>query len=36
VCGAEVWQIPAREMNTILSTEMDMLRRLLKNEGLKE
>jgi hypothetical protein len=25
--GAEVWQIPAREINKILSTEMDVLRR---------
>jgi hypothetical protein len=24
--GAEVWQIPTRELNTILSAEMDMLR----------
>jgi hypothetical protein len=27
VYGTEVWQIPAREINKILSTEMDMLRR---------
>jgi hypothetical protein len=25
--GAEVWQIPTREMNKIISTEMDVLRR---------
>jgi len=25
--GAEVWQIPTREINKILSTEMDVLRR---------
>ena len=25
--GAEVWQIPIREINEILSTEMDVLRR---------
>jgi hypothetical protein len=25
--GAEVWQIPTREINNILSTEMDVLRR---------
>ena len=24
--GAEVWQIPTRELNKILSTEMDVLR----------
>jgi hypothetical protein len=24
--GAEVWQIPTREINKILSTEMDVLR----------
>ena len=27
VYGAEVWQIPTREINKILSTEMDVLRR---------
>jgi len=27
VYGAEVWQIPTREINKILSTEMDGLRR---------
>ena len=27
VSGAEVWQIPTREINKILSTEMDVLRR---------
>ena len=25
--GAEVWQIPTKEINKILSTEMDVLRR---------
>jgi hypothetical protein len=25
--GAEIWQIPTREINKILSTEMDVLRR---------
>ena len=25
--GAEVWQIPTREINKILSTEIDVLRR---------
>jgi hypothetical protein len=44
VYGAEVWQIPTREINKILSTEMDVLRRLerksrmegIKNEHIKE
>jgi len=44
VYGAEVWQIPTREINKILSTEMDMLRRSarnsrmerIKNEHIKE
>jgi len=27
VYGAEVWQIPTREINTIFSTAMDVLRR---------
>jgi len=27
VYGAEVWQIPTREINKILSTEMDVLRK---------
>jgi hypothetical protein len=42
--GAEVWQIPTREINKILSTQMDVLRRSarksrierIKNEDLKE
>ena len=42
--GAEVWQIPTRETNKILSTEMDVLRRSarksrrekIKNEHVKE
>jgi len=42
--GAEVWQIPTREINEILSTEMDVLRRSarksrterIKNEHIKE
>jgi len=41
---AEVWQIPTREINKILSTEMDVLRRSarksrierIKNEHTKE
>ena len=44
VYGAEVWQIPTREINEVLSTEMDMLRRSarksrmerIKNEHIKE
>ena len=42
--GAEVWQIPTREINKILSREMDVLRRSarkskmerIKNEHIKE
>jgi hypothetical protein len=42
--GAEVWQIPTREINKILATEMDVLRRSarhsrlgkIKNENIKE
>ena len=42
--GAEVWQLPTREINKILSTEMDALRRSarkskmerIKNEHIKE
>jgi hypothetical protein len=42
--GAEVWQIPTREINKILATEMDVLRRSarksrlerIKNEHIKE
>ena len=41
--GAEVWQIPTREINKILPTEMDVLRRSarksierIKNEHIKE
>ena len=44
VYGAEVWQIPTREINKILSTEMDVLTRSarksrmerIKNEHIKE
>jgi hypothetical protein len=44
MCGAEVWQIPTREINKILSTEMAVLRRSagksrierIKNEHIKE
>ena len=42
--GAEIWQIPTREINKILSTEMDVLRRSarksrmerIQNEHMKE
>jgi hypothetical protein len=42
--GAEVWQIPTREINKILAIEMDVLRRSarksrlekIKNEHIKE
>jgi peroxiredoxin family protein len=42
--GAEMWQMPTREVNKILSTEMDVLRRsarksrieIIKNEHIKE
>jgi len=44
IYGTEVWQIPTREINKLLSTEMDVLRRLarksrmerIKNEYVKE
>jgi hypothetical protein len=44
MCGAEVWQIATREINRILCTEMDVLRRSarksrierIKNEHIKE
>ena len=36
VYGAEVWQIPTREINKILSTEMDVLKRSEKNQEWKE
>jgi len=44
VYGAEVWQIPTREINKILSTEMDVLGRSarksrmgrIKNEYIKD
>jgi len=37
VYGAEVWQIPTREIDKILSTEMDVLRwSAKKNQGWKE
>jgi hypothetical protein len=33
--GAEVWQIPTREINKILSTEMDVLRRSARKSRLE-
>jgi hypothetical protein len=44
VNGTEVWQIPSREINKIVSTEMDVIRRSArksrmertKNERTKE
>ena len=44
VYGAEVWQWPTRQINNILSTEMDVLRKSarksrmerIKNEHIKE
>jgi hypothetical protein len=34
--GAEVWQIPTREINNILSTEMDVVRSQQENQGWTE
>jgi hypothetical protein len=33
--GAEVWQIPTSEINKILSTEMDMLRRSARKSRIE-
>ena len=35
VYGAEVWQIPTREMNKILSTGMDVLRRTARKSRME-
>ena len=35
VYGAEVWQIPTREVNKILSTEMDVLRRSARKSRME-
>ena len=35
VYGAEVWQIPTREINKILSTEMDVLRRSARKSKME-
>jgi hypothetical protein len=34
--GAEVWQIATRELNKILSTEMDVLRRSARISRMEE
>jgi hypothetical protein len=33
--GAEVWQIPTREINKMLSTEMDVLRRSTRKSRIE-
>jgi hypothetical protein len=33
--GAEVWKIPTRETNKILSTEMDVLRRSARKSKIE-
>jgi hypothetical protein len=33
--GADVWQIPTREINKILSTEMDVLRRSARKSRME-
>jgi len=35
VYGAEVWQIPNREINRILSTEMDVIRRSARKSTME-
>jgi len=35
VYGAEVWQIATREINKVLSTEMDVLRRSARKSGME-
>jgi hypothetical protein len=35
IYGAEVWQIPTREINNILSTEMDVLRRSARKSRME-
>jgi hypothetical protein len=35
VYGAEVWKIPTREINKILSTEMDLLRRSVRKSRME-
>jgi hypothetical protein len=34
--GAEVWQIPTLEINKILSTEMDVLRRAARKSRMEK
>jgi hypothetical protein len=36
IYGAEVWQIPTREINKMLSTEMDVYGSQQENQGWKE
>ena len=36
VYGAEVWQIPTREINIILSREMDVLRRSARKSRMEK
>jgi hypothetical protein len=33
--GTEVWQIPTREINKMLSTEIDVLRRSARKSGIE-
>ena len=33
--GAEIWQIPTREINKMLSTEMDVLRRSARKSRIE-
>jgi len=33
--GEEVWQIPTKEINKILSTEVDVLRRSARKSGME-
>jgi len=35
IYGAQVWQIPTREINKILSTEMDVLRRSARKSRME-
>jgi len=35
MCGAEIWQISNREINKILSTEMDVLRRSARKSRME-
>jgi hypothetical protein len=35
IYGSEIWQIPNREINKILSTEMNVLRRSARKTGME-